>query len=146
MNRFFSACFAFLFCTAAFPATAGIWVEAESFARKGGWVVDQQFSDRMGSDYLMVDDVIRKFIPRGLSQVICTDISKDGMLKGPSFDLYDRLQGSFPDVEITASGGIASLDDILTLDSNGIRSVIVGKAIYEGTITFEQLRSCLQNE
>lgn len=93
-----------------------------------------------------VEDMIRKFIPYGLSQVICTDISKDGMLSGPSFELYNRLQGEFPQIDITASGGISSIEDIRTLDKYGIRSVIVGKAIYEGTITFEQLRLCLRNE
>ena len=93
-----------------------------------------------------VEDIIRKFAPHGLSQVICTDISKDGMLKGPAFELYNRLQAAFPQIEITASGGISSVGDIRALDENGIRSVIVGKAIYEGAITFEQLRLCLRNE
>ena len=100
----------------------------------------------LDSSTIGVSDIIRKFAPRGLSQVICTDISKDGMLSGTSFDLYNRLQSEFPDIEITASGGISSMSDIKTLDSNGIRSVIVGKAIYEGAITFEELRLCLQNE
>lgn len=79
-----------------------------------------------------------------LQQVICTEISRDGMLQGPDFDLYDRLQKQFPAVEITVSGGISSWNDILALDKMKLRSVIVGKAIYEGRIKMEQL--CLQNE
>lgn len=92
------------------------------------------------------DELIRRFLPQGLSQVICTDISRDGMLCGPSIELYARLQEQFPTVEITVSGGISSLDDIRRLDERGLRSVIVGKALYEGRITLEELGSCLQNE
>lgn len=91
-------------------------------------------------------ELIEKFRAAGLSQVICTDISKDGMLQGPSFDLYTSLQERFAEVDITVSGGISSLDDILKLNELGLRSVIVGKAIYEGHITFNQLKECLQNE
>ncbi len=95
---------------------------------------------------ITIEQLIEKFIPQGLSQVICTDIAKDGMLQGPTFDLYDKLQNKYPAVEITVSGGISSLDDILRLDKAGMRSVIVGKAIYEGRITLQQLEQCLQNE
>ena len=86
-----------------------------------------------------VEELIESFQNAGLSQVICTDIAKDGMLSGPSVPLYVKLQKLFPEIEITVSGGISSWDDIENLDRNGLKSVIVGKAIYEGRITFEQL-------
>ena len=86
-----------------------------------------------------VEELIESFRNAGLSQVICTDIAKDGMLSGPSVPLYVKLQKLFPEIEITVSGGISSWGDIENLDHNGLKSVIVGKAIYKGRITFEQL-------
>lgn len=94
-----------------------------------------------------VDRLVTKFLPM-LTQVICTDISKDGMLQGPSFELYERLQEQFPQIQFTASGGISSIDDIARLDAMHVARVIVGKAIYEQRITLKQLeqfntkRSC----
>lgn len=92
------------------------------------------------------DTLIRQFLPHGLEQVICTDISRDGMLCGPSAELYADLQRQFPTVEITVSGGISSMDDIRRLDQQQLRSVIVGKALYEGRITLQELEQCLPNE
>lgn len=82
---------------------------------------------------LGVEDLIAKF--DGLTQVICTDISRDGMLQGPSFDLYTTLQEKFDDIDFTVSGGISSMQDIERLEALHLRKVIVGKAIYEGRIT-----------
>ncbi len=90
-------------------------------------------------------DLIREFVPGGLSRTIVTDISRDGMLCGTSVDFYTALQSEFPDVEVTVSGGISSVDDIMRLAEAGLRSVIVGKAIYEDRITFQDLERCLQN-
>ena len=87
-----------------------------------------------------IDALIDRFIPHGLSEVICTDISKDGMLQGPTFDLYARLQEKYPEQDIIVSGGISKMDDIRRLDEMHLRHVIVGKAIYEGRITLEELR------
>ena len=87
-----------------------------------------------------IDALIDRFIPHGLSEVICTDISKDGMLQGPTFDLYARLQAKYPEQEIIVSGGISKMDDIRRLDEMNLRHVIVGKAIYEGRITLEELK------
>lgn len=88
-----------------------------------------------------VEELIEHFRPAGLSQVICTDIAQDGMLSGPSTSLYTKLQAAFPEIDITVSGGIGSWNDIEELDRLGLRSVIVGKAIYEGRISFDQLRA-----
>lgn len=92
-----------------------------------------------------VQTIIRRFEAGGLRQVICTDISRDGMLTGPNFDLYATLQTEFPEVDITVSGGVSSMDDLVKLNDMGLRSVIVGKAIYEGRITLKDLERCLQN-
>lgn len=93
-----------------------------------------------------VDQLIERFVDAGLAQVICTDISKDGMLCGPSTELYVRLQAKFPEIDITVSGGIGSMNDIIELNKADLRSVIVGKAIYEGRITFKMLKECLLKE
>ena len=92
---------------------------------------------------LTIDTLIERFRPDGLREVICTDITKDGMLQGPTFDLYSRLQGDYPEQDIIVSGGISSMDDIYRLDEMGLRHVIVGKAIYEGRITLEELKKGL---
>ncbi len=92
-----------------------------------------------------VRTVVRRFAAAGLRQAICTDITRDGMLQGPNFDLYTALQAEFPSVDITVSGGISTMDDLRRLDRLGLRSVIVGKAIYEGRITLKELEGCLQN-
>ena len=97
------------------------------------------------SSSLTVPQLIERFLPQGLAQVICTDISRDGMLCGPSAAFYADLQSRFPAVEITVSGGIASMADIEELDRQGLRSVIVGKALYEGRITLKDLARCLPN-
>lgn len=90
-------------------------------------------------------ELIETFLPAGLRQVVCTDISRDGMLCGPAVALYADLQRRFPQVEITVSGGVSSPDDIARLEREGLRSVIVGKALYEERITLEELKRCLQN-
>ena len=92
-----------------------------------------------------IEELIERFIPHGLSEVICTDIAKDGMLQGPTFDLYARLQAAYPEQDIIVSGGISSMDDIRRLNEMRLRHVIVGKAIYEGRITLEELKLWLQN-
>lgn len=97
------------------------------------------------SSALSAEELIERFLSAGLCQVICTDISKDGMLCGPSFDLYPALQERFPQVDITVSGGISSLDDLQKLDALQLRSVVVGKALYEGRITLNSLTQWLQN-
>ena len=92
-----------------------------------------------------IDALIDRFVPHGLSEVICTDISKDGMLQGPTFDLYARLQEKYPEQDIIVSGGISKMGDIHRLNEMNLRHVIVGKAIYEGRITLEELKLWLQN-
>jgi phosphoribosylformimino-5-aminoimidazole carboxamide ribotide isomerase len=76
---------------------------------------------------------------KGIKNVICTDISKDGMLEGPSFDLYQQILYEVKDVKLIASGGITTLDDLNKLENLGCEGAIIGKAIYEGYISLRDL-------
>ena len=91
------------------------------------------------STELPVIDFISEFQKEGIQKVISTDISRDGMLSGPAFDLYSEIIVKLPEIEIIASGGIASMDDILKLDEMGVSGVIIGKAIYEGKISLKEI-------
>ena len=102
----------------------------------GGWLKDS------GMD---VRDLVGRFLPYGLRRVIVTDISRDGMLQGPSLDLYAALQEQFPGLQWIVSGGIACLDDLRRAGERGLQGAIVGKAIYENRITLKDLALCLQN-
>ncbi len=82
---------------------------------------------------------IKSYAAKGITQVICTDIGRDGMLQGPNIALYKKIAEAFPDLHLVASGGVSAMADIEALDKNGLRSVIVGKAIYEGRISMEEL-------
>lgn len=86
---------------------------------------------------LTIDDLIERFAP--VTQIICTDISKDGMLQGPAFELYKDLQTRYGAIDFTVSGGISSMADIERLNDEGLRKVIIGKAIYEKRITLKQI-------
>lgn len=86
-----------------------------------------------------IDTLIDGFLEDGLSQVICTDISRDGMLGGPSVELYRRLQQKYEKIDFTVSGGISSMEDIRQLSNEGLRRVIIGKAIYEHRISLSDI-------
>jgi phosphoribosylformimino-5-aminoimidazole carboxamide ribotide isomerase len=75
----------------------------------------------------------------GISKVVCTDISKDGMLQGPSIELYREILKSYPDLYLIASGGVGCFQDILDLEAAGVPAVILGKAIYENKVTLKEL-------
>ena len=79
------------------------------------------------------------YTQEGIRKVLCTDISRDGMLQGPSIELYKQIMGQFPDMHLIASGGVSGLDDIIRLDEAGIPAVVFGKALYEGRITLKDL-------
>jgi phosphoribosylformimino-5-aminoimidazole carboxamide ribotide isomerase len=83
---------------------------------------------------------LQKYINEGVTKVICTDINKDGMLKGPSVDVYKRVLEKWPELYLVASGGVSTPKDLLELDEIGIPAVIIGKAIYENRITREDLQ------
>jgi phosphoribosylformimino-5-aminoimidazole carboxamide ribotide isomerase len=92
-----------------------------------------------------LEDLLGRFLPAGLEQAIVTDISRDGMLRGPSFDLYKGLQEQFPALKVIVSGGVSSMDDVRRAEEMGLPGIIVGKAIYENRITLKELALCLQN-
>ena len=79
-----------------------------------------------------------------ISKIICTDISKDGLLEGPALKLYTKIRAMFPQINLIASGGISSIEDISRVIETGSNGVIVGKAFYENRINAEELIKWLQ--
>jgi len=94
------------------------------------------------SSELDVLDFIKDYEAKGIINVICTDISKDGMLQGASNDLYQEILGATK-INLIASGGVSNIDDLVTLKEIGCEGTILGKAIYEGNITLKELSSIL---
>ena len=91
---------------------------------------------------------IKKYQEKGIEYVICTDISKDGMLQGPSFKLYEKILAlSQKGLKLIASGGISTFDELPKLAELGCEGTIIGKAIYENRISLKQLENyILQND
>ena len=88
-------------------------------------------------------DFIKEKIKIGIQYVISTDIDKDGMLEGPSFDLYEKIIGENPNIKLIASGGITSASDLEKVKSIGCEGAIIGKALYENRIKFNDLKPFL---
>ena len=95
-----------------------------------GWLEDS------GEDLI---PFIQDYQNKGIDYVICTDIAKDGMLEGPSFDLYKRILAEVKGIKLIASGGISTFDELPKLAEMGCEGTIIGKAIYEGRISLKQL-------
>jgi phosphoribosylformimino-5-aminoimidazole carboxamide ribotide isomerase len=89
---------------------------------------------------LDVFNFINSYRKKGITYVICTDISKDGMLQGPALDLYKDILNKNPNIKLIASGGISSLSDLEKLKEIGCEGAILGKAIYENRISLKELR------
>jgi phosphoribosylformimino-5-aminoimidazole carboxamide ribotide isomerase len=102
----------------------------DGFIAVSGW---EQTSERE------IFKFVQDYMARGVRYVVCTDISKDGMLQGPSFDLYDRLIQGLPQIKLVASGGVSKLEDLPRLADMGCDGVIIGKAIYENRISLADL-------
>ena len=79
------------------------------------------------------------YTQEGVNKVLCTDISRDGMLQGPATALYSSIMQAFPHCRLIASGGVSCIEDILQLDKAGVPAVVFGKAIYEGKINMKEL-------
>ena len=88
---------------------------------------------------IWIYDFLEKYIEKGVQRIFCTDVSKDGKLEGPSFDLYKNIITKFPSLHFIASGGVSSIADVEQLLEIGCKGVIIGKAIYEGRINLKQL-------
>jgi len=84
-------------------------------------------------------DFIDDYLKRGVKNILCTDISKDGMLEGTSLDLYKELVQHFQHMSLVASGGITDMEELYKLDEMGVSGAVIGKAIYEGRISLEEL-------
>jgi phosphoribosylformimino-5-aminoimidazole carboxamide ribotide isomerase len=103
----------------------------DNFIAVNGW---------MHTSTTSIDTFIGDYLAKGISNIFCTDVSKDGRLEGPSTELYQSLIRSFPNLKLVASGGVSSLQDLEVLDSIGCAGAIVGKAIYENRISLESLQ------
>jgi phosphoribosylformimino-5-aminoimidazole carboxamide ribotide isomerase len=95
-----------------------------------GWLQTSEFS---------IFDFIEQYLTLGATDFLCTDVSKDGKLEGPSFDLYQRLLTQFPSFNLIASGGVSNIEDVQQLKEMNCYATIVGKAIYEERITLSEL-------
>ena len=91
-----------------------------------------------GSDSELMS-FLKHYIGLGVQKVICTEISRDGMLQGPAISLYQDILALFPELHLIASGGVSSMSDIETLAEAKVPGVIFGKALYEGKITFKEI-------
>lgn len=95
-----------------------------------GWMEDSE---------ILLDDFLQYYTEAGIKNVLCTDISRDGMLQGPSTPLYRKIMEAHPQCHLIASGGVSCIEDIIELDEAGIPAVVFGKAIYEGRIDLQEL-------
>lgn len=82
---------------------------------------------------------LKKYVDAGVKNVLCTEISKDGTLGGPAFELYANVMKEYPDLHLIASGGVSCIQDIKALEAIGVPAVVFGKAIYEGKIDLREL-------
>ncbi|HLT07064.1 MAG TPA: 1-(5-phosphoribosyl)-5-[(5-phosphoribosylamino)methylideneamino]imidazole-4-carboxamide isomerase [Cyclobacteriaceae bacterium] len=96
----------------------------------GGW------EETTGEDVI---SFIKKYFEKGIRYVICTDVAKDGLLQGPSLQLYEEILQEIPEIRLIASGGVSSVKDLEDLQQSGVYGAIVGKAFYEGRISLNEL-------
>ena len=89
-------------------------------------------------------EFIGRMISLGAVNIFCTDISKDGVLQGPSIDLYKRIMAEHPEIQLVASGGVSNIEDVKQLKEIGCSGAIVGKAIYEGKVPLNPLKGTLE--
>ncbi|MDI9455141.1 MAG: 1-(5-phosphoribosyl)-5-[(5-phosphoribosylamino)methylideneamino]imidazole-4-carboxamide isomerase [Spirochaetota bacterium] len=128
------------------PALVKEWIQRFGSDRlilgadsKGGIIRTHGWLKESGLD---VQSFIESYLHEGLDTVICTDIAKDGMLSGPSYELYGKLLGAMPSLKLIASGGVSSIRDLESLRDLGMDGAIIGRALYEGTITLDELARC----
>jgi phosphoribosylformimino-5-aminoimidazole carboxamide ribotide isomerase len=87
-----------------------------------------------------VESYLKRMLAKGLTEVLCTDISRDGMLSGSNVDLYRTLMEQFPELDFIASGGVAGEEDLRLLSEANVHAVVVGRAWLEGHISLEEMR------
>ncbi len=94
---------------------------------------------------ITIFDFIGKMVALGALHIFCTDISKDGVMQGPSVELYKNIMKLFPSLQFIASGGVSNIQDVIELQNIGCSGVIIGKAIYEGKVTLKELAELNNN-
>ncbi|QCI20845.1 1-(5-phosphoribosyl)-5-[(5-phosphoribosylamino)methylideneamino]imidazole-4-carboxamide isomerase [Buchnera aphidicola (Hyperomyzus lactucae)] len=94
---------------------------------------------------ITLEEIIEYFLPSGLKHVLCTDISKDGTLSGPNIKLYKEISNSFEKIQFQASGGVGTLQDIISLKKTGVKSVIIGRSLLEKKFRVEEALKCWPN-
>jgi len=87
---------------------------------------------------------LNKYFLKGFDTTICTDVSRDGALTGPAIDLYVSIKNEIPGFFLVASGGVSKIEDVVELNEKGIDALIIGKALYEGKISLEELKPFLE--
>lgn len=102
----------------------------DNIVRTNGWTKNSGIT---------LNQLISRYWNKNIRRILCTDISRDGMLCGSNIELYQTIMEQFPDCKLIASGGISSLEDIKKLDEAKIPAVVIGKAIYEQQINLEEL-------
>lgn len=102
----------------------------------GGWLEDGAIT---------VFEFISNMLASGAQNIFCTDIAKDGVMQGPSVELYKEIIEEHPSINLIASGGVSKIDDVIELEKIGCSGVIIGKAIYEGKITLKELAEINSN-
>lgn len=88
---------------------------------------------------IWIYDFVGEYVGQGVTQLFCTDVSKDGLLQGPATELYKNIVEKFPSLHFIASGGVSGIEDVYRLEEIGCKGVIIGKAIYEGRISLQEL-------
>lgn len=106
----------------------------DGYISVNGWLDDSSIT---------LDSFLADYTGRGIKKVLCTDINRDGMLQGAANDLYKQILTNHPDMYLIASGGVSSLEDLISLKEAGLPAAIVGKAYYEGRVTLQQLSTLI---
>lgn len=126
------------------PDTFCNWIERYGASKiilaadvKDGKVAINGWKEESNNDLF---SFLQYYVERGIVNVMCTDISKDGTMSSPSTKLYSKIKERFKDLYLIASGGVSSNDDILELNKQGIDAVVFGKAYYEGRINLKELK------
>lgn len=127
------------------PELSKAFVKKEGYANRIVIAIDVldeviKYSGWMESSPIKLMDYVDKCLQLGFFRFLCTDINKDGKLEGAAVDLYKKLLDHSPFIKLIASGGVSSMDDIKELAKLDIRSVVVGKAIYEERISIEEIK------
>ena len=125
--------------------TDWIWEFGEDRLILGADVKDKQIAIQGWQESSNQDifSFLDYYFEEGIDYVLCTDVSKDGMLQGASADLYKELLEEYPEIKLIASGGVSCLQDLVELKEIGCYAAIVGKAIYEGKISLKELKEFL---